>query len=69
MNIFWHYTLHNRGPMSLEKAIKAGKEHRKPLRGGKAVDSSCNNHGSCPQCYGNRMYGTLKKLQSVKEEE
>ena len=34
--------------MSLDKAIKHGKEHRKPYRGAKAVDKSCRNHGSCP---------------------
>lgn len=31
--------------MSLEKAIKYGKEKRKPYRGAKAVDGWCKNHG------------------------
>jgi hypothetical protein len=34
--------------MSLDKAIKTGKEHRKPYRGSKAFDRSCRNHGDCP---------------------
>jgi len=34
--------------MSLDKAIKHGKEKRKPYRGAKAVDKSCRNHGDCP---------------------
>lgn len=36
--------------MSLDKAIKHGKEKRKPYRGAKAVDKSCRNHGDCPWC-------------------
>ena len=47
--------------MSLDKAIIHGKEHRKPYRGAKAVDSSCRNHGSCPWCAGNRLYKTRKQ--------
>ncbi|HOP08480.1 MAG TPA: hypothetical protein PLF13_14505 [candidate division Zixibacteria bacterium] len=42
--------------MSLDKAIKHGKEHRKPYRGAKAVDKSCRNHGSCPACQGKVKY-------------
>ena len=41
--------------MGLEKAIKYGKEHRKPHRGGKAVDSHCNNHGECFYCRSDRL--------------
>lgn len=55
--------------MSLDKSIKSGKEHRKPLRGGKAVDGSCANNKSCPQCYSNRMISTLKKIDSLKDQE
>lgn len=32
--------------MSLDKAIKHNKEHRKEYRGAKAVDVTCRNHGS-----------------------
>ena len=42
--------------MSLDKAIKHGKEKRKPYRGAKAVDSTCRNHGSCKWCESNREY-------------
>ena len=50
--------------MALDKAIKSGKEHRKPYRGAKAVDSTCRNHGSCPWCLGNRLnkYKQMDKL-------
>ena len=34
--------------MSLDKAIKHGKEHRKPYRGAKAIDPTCRNHGGDP---------------------
>jgi len=46
--------------MSLDKAIKAGKEKRKLYRGAKAVDHSCRNHGDCPYCANNRLF--KKKL-------
>lgn len=48
--------------MSLNKAIKSGKEHRKPYRGAKAVDKQCRNHGSCPRCYSNRVYRDRKQM-------
>ena len=38
--------------MSLDKAIRSGKEHRKPYRGNKAVDPMCCNHGGCDYCRG-----------------
>jgi hypothetical protein len=40
--------------MSLDKAIKAGKEKRKVRRGSARFDSSCRNHGKCSYCEGNR---------------
>ena len=42
--------------MSLDKAIEHKKEHRKPYRGAKAIDSTCRNHGSCPWCRSNRLH-------------
>ena len=42
--------------MSLEKAIKHGKEHRKEFTGSKAISKSCQNHGGCPWCEGNRRH-------------
>ena len=42
--------------MSLDKAIKYGKEHRKEYRKAKRVDKACRNHGSCPYCRDNRTH-------------
>ena len=42
--------------MSLDKAIKSGKEKRKQPYGSKAIDPSCRNHGDCPACQGKRKY-------------
>ena len=47
--------------MSIDKAIKYGKEHRREYRGAKAFDKSCRNHGGgnkyqCPWCLKNRMH-------------
>ncbi len=53
--------------MSFHKAIKSGKEHRKPFRGSKAFDYSCHNHGSCPWCLGNRTHFDHKR-RSVADE-
>ncbi len=47
--------------MSLNKAIKYGKEKRKPYRGGKAVSSSCRNHGGCTWCEGGRLHSSKKR--------
>jgi hypothetical protein len=38
--------------MSLDKAIKHGKERRKDYRGSAAVDKSCRDN-TCPYCLGN----------------
>ena len=46
--------------MSLDKAIKSGKEHRKPYRKAKAVDPTCRNHGTCPWCQGRVRYKKRK---------
>jgi hypothetical protein len=40
--------------MSLDKAVKHGKERRRPYRGSARFDSHCRNHGSCGWCLGNR---------------
>ena len=45
--------------MALDKAIKFGKERRKPYRGLKRIDVSCHNHGSCPYCERNRKHKFL----------
>ena len=33
---------------------------KKKKTGAKAVSHSCRNNGTCPWCYGNRMYKHLK---------
>ena len=48
--------------MSLDKAIEHGKEHRKPYRGGKAIDNTCRNHGGCPACLNNRMRKYIRRM-------
>ena len=48
--------------MSMDKAIKHGKEHRKEYRGSKAVDAWCRNHGRCVWCKKNRLH----KIQKLK---
>lgn len=52
--------------MSLDKAIQHGKSHRKPYRGGKAVDPTCRNHGGCDYCKGNRMHKHHKREEVLK---
>lgn len=47
--------------MGLDKAIKHGKEKRKPYRKAKAVDDSCRNHGDCPYCEAGRQHFDKKK--------
>lgn len=49
----------------LDKAIKYGKEKRKPYRGSKAIDCTCRNHGSCPWCKANRLYKNKKREQKA----
>lgn len=51
--------------MSLDKAIKYGKEHRKPYNG---RPRSCRNHGSCPFCSGNRIHKFRDKHPMTMEE-
>lgn len=47
--------------MSLDKAIKYGKEKRKPFRGGKSVSSHCRNHGGCKWCEDGRLHNSKKR--------
>ena len=55
--------------MALNKAIKSGKEKRKPYRGSKSFDCTCRNHGGCPYCESNRMYKNKKRKDSIKDKE
>lgn len=54
--------------MSLEKAIKYGKEKRKEYRGSKRFDHSCRNHGNCGYCQSNREHSDNKRAYSVDEQ-
>lgn len=54
--------------MSLDKAIKHGKEKRKEYHGNKKYDSSCRNHGDCPWCENNRKH-KHKKREPIEEKE
>ena len=55
--------------MSLNKAIAAGKEKRKPYRKGKAVCHGCRNHGSCDWCRGNRTVGNTRRRPADDKEQ
>lgn len=55
--------------MSLDKAIKYGKEHRKQYRGAKAVDPHCRNHGDCLYCLRGRMHHANVELEKAKYSE
>lgn len=46
--------------MSLDKAIKHGKERRKPYTGSQSFDHSCRHGGSCGWCRSNRLFSALK---------
>ncbi|MHA1558872.1 MAG: hypothetical protein ACTSXG_03605 [Alphaproteobacteria bacterium] len=53
--------------MSLDKAIKHGKEKRKPYKGSKAFDQTCRNHGSCGWCRLNRLHTNKKRKEIANE--
>lgn len=55
--------------MSLDKAIKSGKEKRRQYRGAKAIDCTCRNHGSCAYCLSNRTIANRRKLEAMLEKE
>lgn len=42
--------------MSLDKAIKHGKEHRKPYYKSQRFDPSCRPGGDCSWCRENRLH-------------
>lgn len=51
--------------MSLDKAIQHGKEYRKPYTGGKSVDRTCRNHGSCVYCRENRLHASKVRQEII----
>ena len=54
--------------MSLNKSIQSGKSRRKPYRGAKAIDATCQNHGSCEWCHGNRAHKNKKRELAAEQE-
>jgi len=48
--------------MSLDKAIKYGKEHRKPYYRSEQFDTSCRPHGDCPWSRGNRLHKHKRRM-------
>jgi len=52
----------------LDKAIKHGKEKRKPYRKSKAFDKSCRNHGYCPYCRNNRLFKNKMRALITKDD-
>lgn len=55
--------------MSLDKAIKHGREKRREYRGSKAISCTCRNHGSCSWCSNNRLYKDKKRKAAAKDKE
>lgn len=52
--------------MSLDKAIKHGKEHRKEYyKTAPKVDKTCRCHGGCEWCKGNRTHKYEKKMDNA----
>jgi hypothetical protein len=51
--------------MSLDKAIKHGKDHRKPYYGSKRFDASCRCHGACSWCRGGRLHGSRRREEAA----
>ena len=54
--------------MSLDKAIKYGKEKRQPYRRAKAIDPWCRNHGNCRWCKEGRLHKNKKREKSILEQ-
>lgn len=54
--------------MGLEKAIKSGKEHRKPYRGSKRFDWYCRNNNGCPWCEGDRLHSSKRREMAAEEQ-
>jgi len=51
--------------MSLDKAIKYGKEKRKPRKLKRFAEKACHNHGRCEWCRGNRLIQRTRKERAA----
>jgi hypothetical protein len=54
--------------MSLDKSIESGRERRRKFRGGKAIDKSCRNHGTCNWCRSNRGFANKQDQEAADEQ-
>jgi hypothetical protein len=52
--------------VSLDKAIRSGKEKRVEYRGSARFDRTCRNGGSCPYCQRNRTVLTRRLAAAEK---
>jgi hypothetical protein len=52
----------------LDKAIRSGKEKRKPYKGAKSHCRGCRNHGGCDYCRNNRTF-KAKRQRPITEDE
>lgn len=55
--------------MALDKAIKSGKEHRKPYYGAGKTDLTCRPNGKCPYCFNGRMHRFRRQLKELSTDE
>ena len=55
--------------MSLDKAIKYGKEKRVEYRRSLAFDRSCRNHGRCSYCENNRTIQAQRENSRLEGQE
>lgn len=55
--------------MSLDKAVKSGKEKRKPFAKSEEFDKTCRSHGSCNYCRSNRTHRYAKQALTIREVE
>ena len=53
--------------MSLDKAIKHGKEKRKQYYRSKRFDKTCRPNGSCPWCRKNRLHKFKRQMPAPDE--
>lgn len=52
--------------MSLDKAIKHGREHRKPYYDGKRCCRECCNHGGCDYCRNARLHNEKRRIEKIR---
>jgi hypothetical protein len=48
--------------MGIQNENQMSRTVKKKLTGAKAVSHQCRNNGTCPVCFGNRMYKNLKRM-------